>query len=278
MVVCLSLLILRLPAFSLQDETPPDETTAKKLLEMSGLEEFSRILPGSFLSGLDEAESQIDPEIFPRLRLAFEQAFTTEELYAEMKAAMSERAEGADPRRLSAVLNWLDSPLSRKMVALSMDASRPDAMAKITEFGATLDEHPPPAPRWEMIQRLDEASQESRSGLDVQQVFMRALLEGSNALQPEDQRFPQERIESILEQAAVQMEQVLLQQVRVAMFYAYREVSDEELQAYTEFWGTEDGKWLIESNRVAVLRAVESASRQAGIIIGLQGVEVGPKE
>lgn len=274
-VSVLSLLFLLEPALRAQDVVTSEQAAVDEVLKLSGLDDFARALPVTFLNGLDQQRGQIDAEIFPRLRLAFEHAFTTETLRAEMAAALAERA---DPERFAVAIAWLKTPLARKLTELENDAQRPESAERVGEFGASLATHPPSDSRQALIDRLDRALGGTEFGLKAQSGFVRAMLESVNPLLPEENRKSPEQIETVIQQTRQQLGAMVEQQVRVGMLYTYREVPDEELEQYIEFWETDDGQWLSEAMRAAVLRAVESASRQAGIFIGLQGVEVGPKQ
>ena len=269
---CALLLTLLLPLSS-------GAQTAKKqvgeFLELSGLKEISSILPKSILAGLDEQRNQFDQEIYPRLQMAFESGFTAERLYAEMEAEIAERSSSP---HFSAALEWMRGPFAREMNALEMETSRPENAGDIQEYGAALELQPPPEARRDLITRMDRAQGTSEAGIKGQLVILRALIEGAGSLRSGVGPLPPEQMDAVLENARAQLSGQAREQVIIAMHYTYRDVPDETLSPYVEYWETEEGRWLAEALHAALLRGLEAAGRHTGAFIGLQGVEVGPRD
>ena len=269
----IALLLPVLAALPSGAQSPAKEV--KEFLELSGLKEISSILPDSILAGLDEQRNQFDQEIYPRLQMAFENGFTAERLYAAMEAEIAERS--SSPHFPSA-LEWMRGPFAREMNALEMETSRTENAGRVREYGAALKLQPPPEARRDLITRMDHAQGGSEAGLKFQMAILRALIEGASSLQSGGGPLPPEQMEAVLENARAQLGGQVRGQVIIAMRYTYRDVPDETLLPYVEYWETEEGRWLAEALQTAMLRGLEAAGRHTGAFIALQGVEVGPRD
>ena len=258
---------------SAQNEYEASETV-DEFLELSGLQELSTIFPDSVLFALEDQRGQFDPEIYGSLRLAFESGFTMERLFTEMEAEIGERS--TDPHFLAA-LAWLRGPIVRELTVLEIGTARPENAARIREYGAALELQPPPEARRDLIDRMDRAQGASEAGIKVQMVILRALLEGGRSLQPGGGTIPPEQMAAILENARAQLSEQARSQTLIAMHYTYRDVPGATLVPYVEYWESEEGHWLAATLQAAMLRGLEAASHHTGAFIGLQGVEMEPR-
>ncbi len=273
------LLALLLPAAPCSvQEKGAVRTKVDEVLQLYGVTEQVEQLPGMLLASLDQQQAQLGPEVYPALRNAFEFTFTSEKLYNRLATSFAEQAEQADEQQLSRTLVWLHSPLARKMTALELAANTLEAMEAIQQYGALIESQPPPQPRRALIERLDETVGATRLALDFQAVVLRALLKGSNSLLPKERQTTIERIDRQIIDMKLQLLGLIREQVQVSMLYTYRNVSEEELAEYLAYWGTEDGRWLNSATSRALLAAIGEASREAGTLIGLQGVDVTPQQ
>jgi hypothetical protein len=273
--LCLLPLLLLLVMPGAAQTTGNAQTKVDEVLELFGVTDYSKQLPGIILSALDQQQAQMEPEVYRDLRNAFEFTFTSEKLYKRVAATFTE--QGGDDQ-LSRTLVWLQTPLSRKITALESAANTLEAMEAIQQYGALLDSQPPPQSRLALIERLDKTTGATESALEIQGALVRALLEGGNSLLPEEKRPPSEQVDSLIASMRAQWREPLRQQLQVAMLYTYRDVSDEELAEYLAYWETEDGRWLTRTTNRALLDAMSAASREAGALISLQGVDVTPQE
>ena len=266
------LLVVVSPGVAQETGTTP--TAIDEVLKLYGVREQVGQLPGIILSALDQQQAQLAPEVYRALRNAFEFTFTSEKLYKRVSASFAEQGDG---NQLARTLAWLQTPLSRKMTKLESAAGTLEAMEAIQQYGATLDSLPPPQPRRNLVERLDQAVGASAIALVIQGAMLRALLEGANSLLPLEKQPTPEQVDNLLASVRTQLREPLRQQVHIAMLYTYRDVSNEELAEYLAYWGTEDGRWLTRTTSRALLAAVSETSREAGALISLQGVDVTPQ-
>lgn len=265
------LLVVVSPGVAQETGTTP--TAIDEVLELYGVTEQVEQLAGMLLASLDQQQAQLDPEVYRVLRNAFEFTFTSEKLYNRLAASFAEQANEA---QLARTLTWLQTPLSRKMTGLELAANTREAMAGLQKYSALIESQPPPQPRRALIERFDETVGATRLALEVQVAVLRALLEGANSLLPQERQSAPEQVDSLVTRMRAQFQEPLRQQVQVSLLYTYREVSDDELAEYLTYWETEDGHWLNWTTSRALLAAIGEVSREAGTLIGLQGVDVTP--
>src|SRR5712664_3824418 len=107
--------------------------------------------------------------------------FAPERLYAGIRDDFRRRV---DQRQLDAMAVWFRSPIGRKLTALEIAASAPEAAPKIAAFAAGLKSSPAPAPRLDLVQRLDWVTATSQETTDLAPVIAGSIARAAAAAGP----------------------------------------------------------------------------------------------
>jgi len=213
-------------------------------------------LDASPLGGTEEGQAVIT--IFIR-------AFRPEALYASLTKSLQ---ENFNRERMSALLPWFRSPLSRKVVQLESDAYTPENEKELEVFAQGLKNSPPPQERLTLIRRLDQALGSTEVTRDAAMVVVQRMAKTINQVAPEQSAFQKER------QAA---HATVQDATSVMTLYLYHSVSDQELAQYVEFWESEAGRWFSSALRKAMRQALGSATDEAADQIAKSGLLPKPK-
>ena len=187
--------------------------------------------------------------------------FAPERLYAGIRDDFGRRV---DQRQLDAMAVWFRSPIGRKVTALEIAASAPEAASKIAAFAAGLKSSPPPASRLELVQRLDWVTATSQETTDLALVVAGSIARAAAAAGPAERRTRAGLVDRRVEEMRGQMATVIGENVLAQMLYVYAPLSDDELKQYVEFLASPPGRWYGRAAHAALLRVVrELADRTA---------------
>ena len=101
-----------------------------------------------------ESQNKQKPEVFAIVSKVMSESYKAETMY---QVVLGNLIANFDMNHYTALLNWLHSPLSKKMSQLEEQASTPEALQEMREFAAKLQYNPPSQERIALVQALDEA-------------------------------------------------------------------------------------------------------------------------
>jgi len=175
---------------------------------------------------------------------------------AVMRLTREEFARGLDRPKLEAKLVWLRSPLGHRIAALEMATAEPDQDRLLTEFARQLASVPTSERRRELIERLDWVSGGSEVSADIAAALPASIARAAAASAPGVHHISRRQIDSQTDEIRATTAGRVRQATVVSMLYTYRTLSDEELERYVEFEGTEAGRWYNGLLRRALLAAL----------------------
>jgi len=224
----------------------------EEILRLSGLTRQITEVPSQVQSSLSERSSQLAHSTQQRMKEIVTRSFRTDTMYLSLKERLVQEFK-AD--RLSALLFWFRSPLSREMVELEARALSPDRVQLIKNFVARLQSSPPPASRLAVIDRLDTATKNSELLMSISFAVARSMAHAarSHSMSPE-------MIEAGLRQARVQYYQPIKTASQLVLLFTYRSASDAQLVEYTEFWESDLGRQFVRVVHGALVDAVSASA------------------
>jgi hypothetical protein len=146
----------------------------------------------------------------------------------EVKATMT-------VKDLDKVLNWLDSPLGKKCTRLEAAASTPETLVEVKKFAARLKQAPPAAERLDMLRRLDAAVKATETNVEIAMNTQLAVAFAVVKSLPQEQQGPLKDIAAQLEKNRPQIKAVMKSQTLLFALYAYRGLTNAELEKYIRF-------------------------------------------
>ena len=221
------------------------------LLERSGLrvqlESLSagvrvQFLRGSRLSGQDRLT--IDRIVSER--------FSAEALYARIRL---EFERSLDRTKLAKALEWYDAPLGRRITGLELAA-----LVSSGEPDANLDTERPSARRVVLLQRLDASGAASETTVDITMAIVRSLTRAFQPVLPAAARLSSSQLEAELTETRNRALEQIRRACLLAMLFAYRELSDGELDWYVQFVESEAGQWHMSVMNSTLLAAIDAAA------------------
>ena len=238
-----------------------EPSTVDEIFELSGmrpqLPAIARTLGAEYLprpGQLAERDTALVAQIVAR-------QFAPERFYAVIRDDFRRRV---DQRQLDAMAVWFRSPLGRKITALEIAASNPDAAPKIAAFAAGLKTSPAAAPRLDLVQRLDWVTGTSQETTDLTLAIAGSAARAAAAVTPAERRARAGLVERRLEEMRGQMALAVAENVLAQMLYVYAPLSDAELKQYVDFLASPPGRSYGRIAHSALLRVVrEVADRTA---------------
>jgi hypothetical protein len=177
--------------------------------------------------------------------------FAAEALYARIEREFERNFDG---RKLAEALEWYGSPLGKRITGLELAALVGGAHA------SELENIRPTSRRLELLQRLDVGGGASETTVDVTLVIVRNMVRAFQPVLPTAVRLSRDQLEDNIAQVRSRMLDQIRQACLVTMLFAYRELSDEELDRYVQFVDSESGQWYMSLMNSALLTAVDRAA------------------
>lgn len=234
-----------------------------QLMRKSGidkqLEQQPRMVLAVFLQAKHKLKSQgyLDQEIEEFLRL-IKVHFKPRKLKNIVKKYLKTNIKVQD---IENAINWLDSPLGRKLTKLEEESSSPEAFA---ESKIMADELLGDVSRVDLIKRLDRVFGLIESGMDASLHTTIAFYTAVAAAYPKETRPSEEDIYSMAthdtEASRPQVERAAL----VLLLYTYRALSEPEIEKYIAFGDSESGKRYVAVGHTAIKEALVQSTRNLG--------------
>ncbi len=234
----------------------------EEILELSGTKKQIENFPSLVEVQLAGYKNKQKPEIFEIVSKVMSESYKAETMY---QVVLDNLIANFDKNHYAALLNWLRSPLSRKMSQLEEQASTSEALQEMREFAAKLQYSPPLQERVALAQALDEAIGGTNLSIEMITLTNLQMYKAFETVILETQRIKEDNWEEKLKSSLkAQLEQPIKQNTLTSFLYIYRSVSDEELREYINFWDSEEGRWCNKILTRAFLDAMAKVGREMG--------------
>ncbi len=236
-----------------------------QIVAASGMDEMLEQLPAMVAMGFDQQPPPpVGQEEFYKFRDTFLQSFDPVKTKPALVRFIEKRY---DAQRYAEVVALLDRPLSKKMTALELQAQTPEAFQEMMQFANSMLSQPSPQ-RLALVERLDRAQQATESMVEVQMMVPSAIMKNMNRIVPADKKMADDEIVQMLAQMREQSLPQVRQFIQLSMVYAYRSVSDDELEEYTQLVESDTGLYLTTLLRDASLNLFDNISTEIASHIG----------
>ncbi len=216
------------------------EKLVNKYIEISGLDQMLSTFP-----------DQIDT-MFSQKTLTSKQSETEKKVAAIMKESFdivlvkknlnSFLLQNTDINFFNNLINWLETPLAQKIKGEELSSSGPNSQAELLRYVAGLQTNPPSQDRITIIQAVERTTKLSELSTYIAIETIRGMLVSFNFTLPEDKRKSMGEIEEEIKAIKPAIQNSLRQQMILTSFYSYRNISNEELIKYIEFYKSNTGK------------------------------------
>lgn len=159
-------------------------------------------------------------------------------------------------------LEWLRSPLGRKITQAEVEADLPDSQPRAESYMRQLQRTPPTQRRMDLIEKVAEASGKIEFAVAAQVFVTRALNPG--------RQFTAGELEALRKQSrdAITMSG--------GPSYPYRALTSDELATYIQFLESDAGKWCQKTVLGAFKEAMLTASTELGKQLAKAAARKGP--
>jgi hypothetical protein len=253
--VCLCLLASTARA---QEAAATPDAEVKEILELSGQKKLLEQLAAQSQGQTAQTRKGLSAKEQKRLQATMKQAFKIEALY---QTVFEHYRAKYDAKRATALLEWLRSPLGRKIISHEVKALATKSPKARENYLKQLKAKPLPATREALIERVREASRSLELTRRAVRAMARSTMDASTASLPADKRASAERA---LDQLLSSMDEKIRDAVHASMLYTYRELPDEDLRAYIQFLESDAGKWHVQTGMDADIKAIEQAGTKVG--------------
>jgi len=242
-----------------------------QLIDDSGMKEMIEQLPAMVAVSFDQQPPPpINRDKFDKFREHFIQVFDPVKIRRTVTNNFSAQYEA---KRFSELLALVNSPLAKKMTALEVEASTPQAQQEMMQMGDVIMGEASPS-RLELVQKLDEVMSATESGLDMQMMMTESMMINMNKIVPSTQRMTEEQLGQMLNQIRMQSLFPARQYMQLSFVYAYRTISDSELNEYIQLYQSEIGRWSVSLMREVWLNVSENIATDLAGRIKKEFIEV----
>ena len=230
-----------------------------KIVAASGMDELLEQLPNIVAMSFEQQpEPPIDEESFEKLKAVFVQPFDP----ARTRPALIHFIEKRyDSQRYAEVAALLETPLSKKITSLELQAQTPEAFQEMMQFANSMLSQPSPQ-RLALVERLDKAQQTTESMVEVQMMMPSAMMKNMNRIVPADEKIADDEMTQMLAQMREQSLPQARQFMQLTMVYTYRSVADGELEEYVRLVESDTGQYLTVLLRDAALNLFDNISTE----------------
>jgi hypothetical protein len=239
----------------------------RDLLELSGLRQQLEWMAVGTRAQLQARLGSLQTEERAAVDRVAADSFGAERMQALVSESVSAHLDEA---KLGQVLAWYRTPAGRKITAAELVAGMPHAQDELAAFARAREARPAEAARLERLRRLEAVVGGSEFTFDVVLAVADGLRRGVEPFVSVERR----RVMASLDREAASGRVQAVEQIRattlVTAEFAYRGVSDDELDAYLSFLASPAGRWLTAALHRSLLHAIRTSTEEA--IVAIAGI------
>jgi hypothetical protein len=245
------------PAFAQDTQAEHD---VAELSDLSGLSSVIQSIPENFIDLSDLSDDDIDT-----LRELLTTSFDAKALSRDVQTQLQ-----ADyvPVRAATVLALLRKPLSRKITALEEQANSPASAQAFKDFVADLALHEPDPDRVAMLKELDKVSHSTDTAILIQIEIAKTLVQSVAVFDTSRRPLSPAEMDELVLSLKDELTTSLRNHVLIWSLFAYRSLTDSEIEAYISTYKNTDMQWFMRISSAALIKAMGHAAQQAGVSIG----------
>lgn len=245
-----------------------NQTLANQVIKSSGLSEMIRQFPVLLKEGIQQGAEQSgdkgaasSQKMIMQISQIIDQAFVVSESIEGVRAELS---AGLTEQELLNVLEWLSSPLGKKVSQMEVDIMSSDAYKDMQSQLLSLQEKYRGSERERLFQRFDKATNATEASLETAIAVQLTLASAMSASSNNPQMPSYEELKQSIESNRFMMRGVIGQQVFANYLYTYQKLTDDELEAYVNFVSSPAGNHY----SLVVNEAVKNALLKPSELIG----------
>jgi len=255
------------PASSAETDLAPVSTapaTVDEILELSGMRPQLPAMATALRAEYLPRPGQLGERDGARVAQIVTRQFVPERMYSSIRDDVRRHV---DAKQLDEMAAWFRSRLGRKVTALEIAASKPEAAPKIAAFAAALKTSPAPPARLDLVQRLEWVTGASQETTDLVLAVAGSLTRAAAAATPAERRARVGLVERGVEEMRGRMAPTIAEGVLAQMLYVYEPLTDAELKSYVDFLASPPGRAYGRVAHGALLRVVREVADRTAVEI-----------
>ncbi len=247
-----------------------NDQLVQTLMQKSGMKKQIEQIPQLLQAELERQKMEakgISPEEFNRFSNIMRSAFDAKTIETSVQTYIKQNLSEYDTKK---VLEWLDSPLGKKITKLEEDASTAEASMDMQVNGPKLLEENKDTARMNKIERLDKAIGVTQSTVNTILNIQLAMMTAISAAMEADKRPTFGDVQDIVKKSQPQIQAAMKQIIQIQFLYTYRVLTDYEIDKYTQFATSIPGQRYHSVSIKAIDEALVQAARKIGSIIGMR--------
>ncbi len=260
MTVLLAVLLL-LGLAGPERESTSVEATVLELMKLSGIDEASYLLLSGYLEEVDrrfgagEFSAETAEDLRDRFRAMYGPAFRSDYIHAF--------EENFDEHYAQEVLRWLRSPNVQRVIALPNQVMQKGGMERLNAYLNSPEGRQSMSTRVSLMQRIADRTHCAERRLEGEVNQSLAFVSIRNRFLPPEERWDKDDFEAYARQIKedADLREGLKNGCVWPKLFIYREISDQDLLDFIQFYETPAGKWFEQTD----LGAYTEAYVKAGI-------------
>lgn len=261
----LTVALVLVAALAVGAESEPYSQDTLDLYRLSGLEVQTASVEFQIVDSITIQTQPLAEDVRKTLIESVAEQFASG---AVRDASLTRLEERRDPARVKVVLEWLRSPLGRRITKLEEATSTQEGMAALQAYARTLADVPPTPERVAFAERLDAAIHATDHAVDAALRSNFVIAVALNAARPVPDRLGFEHLRSLINAQRDQFRPMVQQVTLVSFLYMYRELSEEDLERYITFYETEAGSWYNDLMSRVMVHSLATLSVRVGEVLG----------
>ncbi len=214
---------------------------AKRVVNHSGLTEMIHQFPALLKEGVQQGAAQsggANQKMVMQISQIIDQAFGINESIEIIRSDLSSQLT---ENELTAVLEWLESPLGKKITRMEVAAMSSDAFREMESQLPGLQKKYRGSEREKLFQSFDKSTNATEASIETAIAVQLTLASAMAASSSSPQMPSYEYLKKSIEDNRFMMRGVIGQQVFANYLYTYQNLTDEELKAYVDFTASPAG-------------------------------------
>lgn len=251
-----------------------EQQLINEVLDRSGVSAQINAIPALVKSQLEQYQSHATPDRnkYPQLLNQLNASFNPENV---RNAMLRQLIINYNQDYFRSYLVGLEDPAIQRLTQMEIAAATdPDSGRKMAQYLTQLEYNPPSSKRKALIRALDESSNSSRFVAATQATIYRVVTETMNYSSRPPHRLSLEKIDDNADALMQQRLTAASEYVMNNALFVYRNVSDDDLQAYVNFHHSEAATWFHQLLQQAWIGSIRDIGRDIAWHLEQQNTQV----
>lgn len=232
-------LVFSLLLFSTFARSEITDSQIYQLMDKSGLTRAIESLPVQMQAvGQQIGLTAKDPADHQQFMKIFVGSVNTDEMLQTISKYL---ANNISAEELNKVLTWLETDLANRVITAELQATEPDFQQNFLKYIADLQANPPSQERTAAIVNYVNSSALVEQSVKIIESVVINMFEALKSKQPDNKEMAAQ-LDSQLEQMKQTMRPALEQQLIMSSYFIYHNLSNAELNEYSDFYQQTIGK------------------------------------